>query len=65
MFIQKLQTKMIHICPDCDKDLIFCNGKMKIPYFRHAVTEYNPCTYYDKPNESQIHKDSKMYFNGS
>ena len=39
---------------------VFLNGKIKVPYFRHAVTEYNPRTYYDKPNKSQIHKDAKM-----
>ena len=47
-------------CPDCDKNLIFCHGKVKVPYFRHCVDEYNPCNYYDKPNESQIHKDGKL-----
>jgi hypothetical protein len=47
-------------CPDCDKDLIFCHGKIKVPYFRHCVDGVNPCNYYDKPNESQIHKDSKL-----
>jgi len=50
----------IYICPDCSQNLVFCNGKIKVPYFRHAVIEHNPCTYYDKPNESQIHKDAKL-----
>lgn len=49
-----------YICPDCSKDLIFCHGKIKVPYFRHSVDSTNPCNYYDKPNESQIHKDAKL-----
>lgn len=48
-----------YICPDCKKKLIFCHGKIKRPYFKHFV-EKNPCTYYNKPSESQIHKDAKM-----
>ena len=46
-------------CPDCDKDLILCQGKIKVPHFRHKVDNVNPCHYYSKPGESQIHKDAK------
>lgn len=48
-----------YICSDCNKTLIFCHGKIIKPYFRHK-TDHNSCTYYDKPNEAQIHKDAKM-----
>jgi hypothetical protein len=47
-------------CPDCSKDVILCRGKIKAPYFRHYADSVNPCHYYDKPSESQIHKDAKM-----
>jgi hypothetical protein len=49
-----------YICPDCNKDLILCKGKIIAPYFRHKADNINPCYYYDKPSESQIHKDAKM-----
>jgi hypothetical protein len=45
-------------CPECNKDVIFCKGKIKQPYFAHKKSE-SPCYYYDKPSESQIHKDAK------
>jgi len=47
-------------CVDCSKDVILCRGKIKAPYFRHYADSVNPCHYYDKPSESQIHKDAKM-----
>ena len=47
-------------CPDCDKRLIFCKGPKKSPYFRHHTDSTIKCWYYDKPNESQIHKDAKL-----
>jgi len=47
-----------YVCPECKKDVNFCKGKIKQPYFAHKRTEM-PCYYYDKPSESQIHKDAK------
>lgn len=47
-----------YICPECKKDVNFCKGQIKQPYFAHKKTE-SPCYYYDKPSESQIHKDAK------
>ena len=46
-------------CPSCEKDVIFRNGKIKQPHFAHHKSE-NPCSYYEKPNETQIHKDAKL-----
>ena len=40
-----------YICPDCNKDLILCKGKIiKKAYFRHKYFETNVCNYfiYDK-----------------
>lgn len=47
-------------CPDCDKDLILCRGKIRNPYFRHKVDKKDPCKYYTNPTETQIHKDAKL-----
>jgi hypothetical protein len=47
-----------YMCPECKKDVNFCKGKIKQPYFAHKRSE-SPCYYYDKPSESQIHKDAK------
>ena len=46
-------------CPFCEKDVIFRNGKIKQPHFAHYKSD-NPCSYYEKPNETQIHKDAKL-----
>ena len=46
-------------CPFCEKDVIFRNGKIKQPHFAHYKSD-NPCSYYEHPNESQIHKDAKL-----
>ena len=46
-------------CPSCNNDIIFRNGKIKQPHFAHKKSN-NPCFYYDKPTETQIHKDAKM-----
>ena len=46
-------------CPSCEKDVIFKKGLIKQPHFSHYKSD-NPCYYYDKPSESQIHKDAKL-----
>jgi len=46
-------------CPSCEKGVIFRNGKIKRPHFAHHKSD-NPCYYYDKPCETQIHKDAKL-----
>lgn len=48
-----------YICPSCEKDVIFRNGKIKKPHFAHNKSD-NPCHYYDKPSETQIHKEAKL-----
>jgi hypothetical protein len=48
-----------YICPECNKELILCQGEVRVPYFRHKV-DVNPCHHYTNPTESQIHKDAKM-----
>jgi hypothetical protein len=49
-----------YVCPDCKKDVILVQGKILRHHFRHKTDKVHPCKYYDKPNESQIHKDAKM-----
>ena len=46
-------------CPDCSKDLILCQGDIRVHYFRHKVDSVNSCNHYSSPTESQIHKDAK------
>ena len=46
-------------CPDCHKDVVFCSGPVKGKYFRHKQEENNPCTHYNHPGESEIHKEGK------
>jgi len=46
-------------CPSCENDVIFRKGKIKQPHFAHYKSE-SPCYYYDRPNETQIHKDAKL-----
>lgn len=48
-----------YVCPDCNKDLILCQGEIIRPYFRHKVDSVNPCHHYSNPTETQIHKDGK------
>ena len=54
-----------YVCPDCDKDLILCQGEIIQPYFRHKVDNINPCHHYSNPTETQIHKDAKMILKSS
>ena len=49
-----------YICPECNKDLILCQGEIIRPYFRHKVDSVNPCHHYSNPGETQIHKDAKL-----
>lgn len=46
-------------CPCCHHDVIFKHGKIKQPHFSHYKSDH-PCYYYDKPSESQLHKDAKL-----
>lgn len=48
-----------YMCPDCNKDVILRKGNIRVHHFAHSKSE-NPCLYYDRPGESQIHKDAKM-----
>ena len=50
-------------CPSCRKDVVFCKGDFRIPYFRHkhVPTDKDPCTSYtDRPSESVKHKEAKQ-----
>jgi hypothetical protein len=48
-----------YICPDCNQDLILCQGQINVSHFRHFSDKYNHCIRYTNPSESQIHKDAK------
>jgi hypothetical protein len=50
-----------YICPECNKELILCQGEIRVHYFRHKVDNVNPCHHYsNNPTEAQIHKDAKI-----
>lgn len=49
-----------YICPDCEKDLVLCQGNIRIYHFRHKIDIINQCHRYTSPSESQIHKDAKQ-----
>ena len=46
------------ICPECKKDLILCQGTVRIHHYRHKVDD-NPCNHYNNPGETALHKDAK------
>ena len=49
-----------YTCPECNKELILCQGEINIHHFRHKIDKNNPCHRYNYPTESQIHKDAKL-----
>jgi len=49
-----------YICPECNKDVILCQGEIRAYHFRHKVDSVNPCHNYSNPTETQIHKDAKI-----
>jgi len=46
-------------CPECHRDLILRQGNKRVHHFSHYKS-VNPCNYYEKPNETQIHKNAKL-----
>jgi hypothetical protein len=49
-----------YICPECNKDLILCQGEIRNHHFRHKNDTIIPCNHYSSPTETQIHKDAKI-----
>ena len=49
--------KYEYSCPDCEHVVVYCKGDIVVPYFRHK--KKSTCTYFEKPNETQIHKNAK------
>jgi hypothetical protein len=47
-----------YICPSCKKGVFLRKGKVLRPHFAHYKSE-NPCTFYDHPGESEIHRHAK------
>lgn len=47
-----------YICPECESDVILRKGEKNRVHFAHKKD--GNCEYYEKPTESQIHKDGKM-----
>jgi len=54
----KIANKLFqYICNDCKKDVILKKGQILQPHFAHK--NLGNCYYYDRPTESQIHRDAK------
>ncbi len=45
-------------CLDCNQTVIIRKGTIRKAHFAH-FSPINKCTYYEHPNESQMHKDAK------
>lgn len=48
-----------YTCVECNNKVILKRGTIRKPHFAHHA-QTNVCSYYDHPNESQIHKDAKL-----
>lgn len=46
-------------CVECNNNVILRRGEIRRAHFAHHA-QTSTCSYYDHPNESQIHKDAKM-----
>jgi len=46
-------------CIDCKQKVLFRKGTVRVPHFAHC-SQTNTCTYFEHPNESQLHKDAKL-----
>jgi hypothetical protein len=46
-------------CVECKKRVILRQGNIRVHHFAHS-SQTNICTYYEHPNEAQIHKDAKL-----
>ena len=47
------------LCIGCKKDVILRSGKIRIKHFAHRK-ENSKCNFFDKPSESEIHKNAKL-----
>ena len=45
-------------CTDCEQRVILRKGQIRKAHFAH-YSPTNTCSYYEHPNESQLHKDAK------
>jgi hypothetical protein len=55
----KASKGRMYECVDCKKRVILRQGNVRVHHFAH-YTQTNLCSYYDHPNEAQIHKDAKL-----
>jgi hypothetical protein len=46
-------------CIDCENHVILRKGDIRVPHFAH-YTQTSRCSYYEHPNETQLHKDAKF-----
>jgi hypothetical protein len=48
----------VYKCVECDQRVVPRKGQVRRHHFAHYAST-NTCTYYEHPNESQLHRDSK------
>jgi len=53
-------SKIDYTCPSCSKDVILRKGHVSIAHFAHKTSE-NPCSYYNHPSQSELHKNAKEF----
>jgi len=54
----KAEKNIEYICIDCKQKVLFRKGEKRVAHFAH-YSPTNTCSYYEHPNESQLHKDAK------
>ena len=54
----KAEKGNVYNCIDCKQKVLFRKGEIRVAHFAH-YSPTNTCSYYEHPNESQLHKDAK------
>lgn len=58
-FPNKAEKGKEYTCVDCNKKVLFRKGTKRVAHFAH-YSATNTCTYFEHPNEGQLHKDTKF-----
>lgn len=55
----KAEKNKNYKCAGCQQKVVFKKGNIRKCYFSHYYSQTNNCSYYEHPNESELHKESK------
>lgn len=68
--VASAMKKTTYFCPDCKRQVIVVHGRILKKHFRHkpsatrenssTIAEKSECQYFERPGESDIHKDAKL-----